>query len=146
MTDRRRRPKASDLDSERHLTDSAYSFAAAFPEVSAVEVTVVEDGRGVGGWNRERRYTLVDIPDEYVDCHNPVCYGGGVALGALLRDAARARRTIFEVSCMCRGDEASARGGRRYGLCLNMFHVRMNFVYVPRIDSGDRRPIFPSNP
>ena len=134
MTDRRRRPKASQLDPERHLTDPAYGFAAAFPEVTSVDVTVAESGSGIGSWNHLRRYTLENLPDEYVDCRNPLCYGGGIALGALLRDAVRAHRTSLDVECLCVADEASARGGLRYGPCLNTFTVAIRVAY--RHDAG----------
>jgi hypothetical protein len=129
MTDRRRRPKASELAQDRRLINPGYSFGARFPDIAAAEVTVVQAGEGVGGWNRVRRFGLADLPGEYVDCPNPRCYGGGFALGDLLSDAARARRRFLNVECVCVGQEASARGRRRYGLCPNTFEVAIRFTY-----------------
>lgn len=129
MTDRQRRQKASDLfrESSNPFAPKA-TFEKAYPQIKALRVDIMESDGGVDE-------TPVYWTDgEYADCSNPHCYGGGVSIGAMLRDMVRERATKREFTALCKGNEGSPKGRRIYRKCLHAFTVQLEVEY--REDSG----------
>jgi len=130
---RDRREKASDVFRRSNLLFAQkVPFAEAFPEIEALKVEVNVSEAGSGGSNR--RYSE-DTLGEYVDCHNPLCFNGGLSLGAILRDMVRGRETSRDGSDLCQGYEGSPKGRRKYRECLWFFRWKVEVQY--RSATGD---------
>jgi hypothetical protein len=129
------RKKASDIFQE---TDYAFvkkvPFLEAFPEIEDFKIEVSESTDMIwGGRERSCTYTRTQPPGEFVDCTNPVCYGGGVSIGEILRFMIDEGKTEEEVSRGCRGHEGSPQGRRKYRTCMHHFHVRVSLKYKPPV-------------
>lgn len=125
MADRDRRLKASDL--YRESTNPFVrktSFAEAFPQITHLRVTITESD---GGTDESSVYWT---DGEFADCSNPLCYGGGVSIGTMLREMVRDRATDGEFTKLCKGHEGSRKGRRIYRKCLHAFTVRIAVVYA----------------
>jgi len=125
------RMKASDMfNATTYVFSKKAQFEQAFPQIEDVVVLVQESGDGITEWNHSQRYTKPSI-GEYIDCHNPVCYGGGASVGALIRDMVRNKESHKEATSVCRGYEGSPKGKRRYGKCFNDFTIMIDLTYKP---------------
>jgi len=105
-------------------------FKELNPTVEELTVKVLEEGKGVAqnpGWQ-----TLGSVTR--LDCHNPLCQGGGVDLHHTLREMVATRREELENVKMCGGVEG---GGPSIAPrhCLNRFAFRISLVYRAE---GDR--------
>jgi len=80
MRSRDGREKASDVlrKSVPFFGRKPTSLEEAFPEIDDITIEVHEHALGSSGSGRTFRYNKASLPDEVVDCSNPVCYGGGV--------------------------------------------------------------------
>lgn len=125
---RQDRPKASDIHrNTEYVFSKKASFPEAFPEIEALSGTVELSGHGVREWNRVRY--LTNNVGEYMDCVNPVCYGGGFSLGSILRDMVRRKETHREELEICQGYEGSPGGKRRYRSCTTTFRIKIDIKY-----------------
>jgi len=71
--------------------------------VDKIAVRVVEKGRRASPY--EIRIIHKDAVREHIDCSNPLCSGGGISLGDILRDMVRSRQTDFIGTSFCTGEE-----------------------------------------
>ncbi len=127
---RNERMKASDVFRETDLIfTKKVSFDEAFPEIEDLTVTVKETGQGVHNWDEVSTYRKQNIPGEFINCRNPLCYKGGFSIGSALRDMVRNRQTELETIEICRGNEASPKGRRIYRTCANFFKIKVSIKY-----------------
>lgn len=127
-----KRMKASDVfDQSQHLFGKTSSFAKAFPQIEDIKVEIKETGEGVPRWREESFdiYTLNNLPGEYVDCSNPLCYNGGFRLGQILRLMSSNNQTDYQETQLCQGYEGSPKGRKKYDECSNMFEVKIAVKY-----------------
>lgn len=123
-----RRNKASDNFREATPMFSRKApFAEAFPTVATARVDVTEH---TSSSSRLIAHMTEGEIGEYVDCTNPVCYGGGVSVGALLRSLVAADETHGEKIAGCKGYEGSPKGQRRIRDCLHSFTVTADLTYL----------------
>jgi hypothetical protein len=126
----RERKKAGDLFRESTpVFGRKTTFAEAYPEIEDIVIEVEETGDSVDSENRHRRYTTKYLPGEFINCSNPMCYGGGFHLGSYLHSMVSEQKTELEESTLCRGNEGSPKGRRIYRKCLNLFKVKINITY-----------------
>jgi hypothetical protein len=104
-------------------------FETAFPEIEDVRVEV-ERGQLGSPKSGPLTYTRRTL-SEYVDCDNPLCYNGGVSIGAIIRDTIAAKKSEDDVTKRCQGQEGSPKGRRVYRSCMTMFRVRLGLTYKP---------------
>jgi len=124
MLGRRRKQKAGDIFGRSQLVFTTQAtFSEAFPSVERADIDVTEVARGRSG---SQSFTEKNAR-EFVDCSNPACFGGGVSVGAVLRDMIVARSTQASERQMCRGYVGSRR--RRAGDCPHVFTVRASVEY-----------------
>ena len=128
MPKRDERQKASDVFRESNfLFGRKVSFNEAFPEIEDVTVDIEEVGY-VAQYKGKRTYHKGSM-DEYIDCSNPLCYNGGVSIGAILREIVRGKQTELTTSKMCQGYEVPPKGRRRIRDCVNVFAVKVSIKY-----------------
>jgi hypothetical protein len=101
----------------------ARTWQEAWPEFETLSAKVAEstihrDGEFVD-WNGRA----------VVDCSNPHCYGGGVALDEVIAKVYGRRLEHDEEKRMCAGYEGSPKGRRRHRRCLQMFRVVVDATY-----------------
>ena len=133
MFGRRRKEKAGDIFKKSQLVFATQAtFAEAFPSVACAGIEVTETANGK---SRTLRFTEANAR-EFVDCSNPACFGGGVSVGAVLREMIVGQSTEATQRHMCRGYEGSRR--RRTGDCLHAFIVQASIEYrEPAVDPSD---------
>ena len=125
-----RRQKASDVFQEsKFVFANKVSFEEAFPEIEDLIVEVEESGQGVSERNCKRTYRKQNLPGEYINCSNPLCYNGGFSIGSILREMIRNRQTELETSELCQGNESSLKGRRIYRKCMNSFKIKVSIKY-----------------
>jgi hypothetical protein len=130
MSTRDRRMKATDVFAKTDfLFGKTSDFSKAFPTIEHANITVVETGEGSRG--REQHYSENRI-GEYVDCHNPLCYNGGVRIGDILRLMELQGKTEFECDEWCQGYEGSPKGRKKYGPCDTVFHIKIVLSCRPK--------------
>jgi len=126
----RTRQKASDVFAEsNYIFSQKVSFQEAFPELQDARVEVEEDGEGTSHWNNKLVYSAKSGLGEYIDCHNPLCYKGGVNIGSIVRSMVTQKQTEFETSVLCKGYEGSPKGRRKYRDCINFFKIKVTLTY-----------------
>jgi len=127
------RPKASDIFRETDYDFSKkVSFDEAYPTIKNVKAEVLQSGQGVvlrGHPSFYDNYDLKNWPGEFVDCSNPVCYGGGFSIGSILRDMVKKNQAQIKTTKGCRGYEGSPKGRRRYRSCGNRFKIKIYVEY-----------------
>ena len=124
MVGRRRKEKAGDIFKRSQLVFATQAtFAEAFPSVAHAGIEVTETANGK---SRTLRFTEVNAR-EFVDCSNRACFGGGVSVGAVLREMIVSQSTEATQRHMCRGYEGSRR--RRTGDCRHAFTVQASLEY-----------------
>lgn len=129
MSKRERRQKASDVFANTNfLLGQKGSFAQAFPEIKALKVRYTEHGE-TGFRGEELRSLSEDTAGEFIDCSNGRCYDGGFALADEIRFMISRRATSGEFFKTCRGNEASPKGRRVYGSCMNYFKGQIEIEY-----------------
>ncbi len=135
MSKRDRRGKASDIfaKSDFLFAEKTSSFEKAFPTIASFQVRVEEDGRGVERWNHVRHYGRNQV-GEYLDCSNPLCYGGGFHLGNMVRTMEYSRTTHEQDTFFCNGYEGSPKGRKRYGPCMNSFNATIDVEYKEDVE------------
>ena len=130
------RKKASEVFAEtKFVFGKKGSFADVFPEIASLRVHAVQRGDGVEKWNAEQVLTEANA-GEYLDCSNPVCFNGGVAIGQPIRYMVAKRETHLEELKTCQGNEASAKGRKVYRKCLNHFNLTIDLTYRPTDESS----------
>lgn len=125
-----RRKKASDLFLESEpVIGKKVSFEEAFPEIGELNVKVTEIGRGTDYKEHTINYSKADFPGQFIDCSNPLCYGGGFSIGRIIRNMVDNRETELETTEHCKGYEGSPKGRRKYRECTDIFKVKVNIDY-----------------
>jgi hypothetical protein len=81
-----------------------------------------------------RRLTEEDAR-EFIDCSNPACHGGGVAIGTILRWMFATKRSDSIETQVCRGYEGSKR--RRARDCPYRFTVSVELEYAQAASSAN---------
>lgn len=124
------RPKASELFARGPaLFAKKSSLSEAYPEIAELEVEVTR-GAPYASARREKLVFNAENPcGEWVDCINPLCYGGGVSIGRLLTEMVRERRPTGEATEICSGYEGSPGGRRRKRDCIHFFEVRVRLAF-----------------
>ena len=122
-----KRQKASDIFREtNYFLAEKTTFERAFPGIEDIHVTVEEfedfSSKGTRHYNKTNA-------GEYIDCRNPICYGGGFNLGMLIRNMEMTRETEYETTMFCRGYHGSPKGRKNYGPCEHRFNVRIKIKY-----------------
>ena len=131
MGERGRRDKASDVFGKSELVFSKKgAFGEAFPQIKDLTIEVRQTGKFRFGREQTRVYTKEHFPGEFVDCGNPLCYGGGFSVWNLLREMVGDRVVEKEATARCQGHEGSPKGRRKYRDCLNFFTVRAQITYT----------------
>ena len=128
----RRRQKASEVFGQRPFR------IRDFPEVQNLTVEVDQEGEGVIGPPRRYVWGRGDPPEEYVDCCNPLCYKGGIFLGAKLHNMILGRRRHLKTLEVCQGYEGSPKGRVQYRPCLNTFRIEVSITYKKGSDREAR--------
>ncbi len=124
MLGRRRKEKAGGIFRTSQLVFATLAtFSEAFPSVERADIEVTEL---VSGKSVSHRFTETNAR-EFVDCSNPACFGGGVSVGAVLREMIVEQSSKATQSHMCRGYEGSQR--RRVGDCPHVFRVHASIEY-----------------
>ena len=104
------------------------SFTEAYPTIAKLRVEVTESDLGVDKPKYTRTFTEGNF-SHAVNCHNSLCYRGGVELGWIIHDMVRNKQTDLEETKLCQGYEGSPKGKSRYGSCLHMFHIKALVEY-----------------
>ena len=130
---KRRRKKASDILREtQYVFSRKVPFREAFPEIKSVRVRTEESGYSPSGMYFSKpsvtEYNENSL-GEYIDCSNPLCYGGGFSIGQILREMVDKKQTHNETFEPCRGYEGSPKGRRRYRSCVNSWKVTVDIEY-----------------
>ncbi len=126
---RKDRKKASEIHREtEYFLGKKVLFEEAFPEIDDIVVEVEERGHVWDKGFGKRRYTKGQI-GEFIDCSNPLCYGGGFSIGSIVQDMVRNKQTDLETTKACRGNEASPKGKRIYRSCGNFFKIKVHIEY-----------------
>lgn len=132
----KRRKKASDLHREANYVFSRkVPFKEAFPEIKSVTVRTEESGYSPSGRYFDKPSFRVydeNTLGEYIDCSNPLCYGGGFSIGQILREMVSERHTHHEKTTFCKGYEGSPKGRRRYRSCVNHWKVIVDIEYYTK--------------
>lgn len=123
--------KASDVfeNSNFVFASKTDSFDKAFPGIEGIKAEIEESGYDVNEWNSKRIYSKEHFPGEYVNCSNSLCYNGGFSIGEIIRDMIKEKKTEFEISKLCQGNEGSPKGRRIYRKCLNFFKIKISLRY-----------------
>lgn len=129
--------KASDVMREsQFLFGEKMSFEQAFPMIEAVRVECRELGRyGSGDRVRVLEYRGSRI-GEFIECSNPLCFGGGFSIASILRGMVRDRVERRDFSVSCQGHEGSRQGRRLYGPCGHRFEGTVTIRYQQTEQSG----------
>ena len=102
----------------------------AYPDIESVRVDVEETGDGVTSLNHRRRYDERTL-QPFDDCHNRLCYNGGVNLQGLVDYMVASQGTTYEATVACQGYEGSPKGKVKRRSCLNHFKVGISITYKP---------------
>lgn len=132
MPIRDKRPKASELFAKEDnlvFRGKKVPFAEAFPNIVDFQIEVKRPREGTRGKIETLTYNPRNPPGEYVDCTNEICYGGGFSLGKILREMVERRETERKTSEICKGNKASPKGHRKYGVCTTLFEVQISLEY-----------------
>jgi len=140
MPIRDRRDKASDVfkDADFVFVRKA-PFEEALPMIANVVVRYREEGNGVSRFrvaDEEQWSTYSGKVGEYIDCSNPLCYGGGFSIGDVLRRMVAQKENSTKGHKVCKGYEGSPKGRRNYGMCCNMFYYEVEITYRDAPTSG----------
>ena len=113
-----------------HLGKRA-TFAEAFPSIETFRVEVSEtDISDVPNKHVVAvTYDGLHPPRPYFDCHNPLCYNGGVNLQEILQEVVSRGQMSARRTVMCQGYEGSPKGRRRDGPCDHRFDVAVTLNY-----------------
>jgi hypothetical protein len=111
-----------------YLGQKAASFAEAFPTVKTVRAEVTELGRDWRNIGEPWVYSESNFV-EFVDCHNGLCFDGGVGISDLLREMTWKHESHGRFTKLCRGNEASAKGHKIYRRCVHEFTVQLDVEY-----------------
>jgi hypothetical protein len=124
----KKRQKASDLfDEAGFFYGRKANFNEAFPEIDEASASVEEFGKGAAG-GRRRIFDKNNL-GQYIDCSNPLCYGGGADIGRFLRTMIANGKTHDETTLPCMGDEGSPKGKKIRHKCLNEFKISIDIKY-----------------
>lgn len=127
---RKDRKKASDIFREtEYVFSQKASFKDAFPNIKNLEIRAKEVGGGPGRMPPTSVYDMQRLPGEYIDCSNPICYGGGFSIGGILREMTREGKTDYNGTKVCKGYEGSPKGRKRYRSCSTFWEVEVNLEY-----------------
>ena len=130
MSKRNERQKASDVFLESNLVfGRKVSFDEAFPEIEDLTVEVEESESGISDLGKKYTFRKQDLPCEYIDCRNPLCYKGGFSIGSILHEMVRTKQTNLETSKVCQGNEGSPKGRKIYRSCMNFFKIKVSIKY-----------------
>lgn len=128
------REKASDLFAKTTpLFGKKVSFAEAFPTVESATVRVTP----TRSYQSDHEHVLgIGHIGEYFDCINPICYGGGFSIGAILRQMVHDGETHKQGSKLCKGYEGSPKGRRKYRKCMESFRYSVELTF--KSESGEQ--------
>jgi hypothetical protein len=101
-----------------------------YPGVAAIEVRWQKQTLG-SGWQRYREPWQVIEPHrigEFIDCPDPLCFGGGCCIGAVVRDMVLMKSNQRRGRVRCKGQKG-ADGKRRWRLCINVFKYEVRITY-----------------
>ena len=130
------RMKASDVFRESNFVfGRKVPFSEAFPEIADLRVEVEMGVKRHG--NPQRVYTLRNLPGEYIDCNESLCYNGGFSIGEILRDMVSAGETERKENRICKGYHGSPKGRRKYKDCLNFFQIQVQIQYKDQQELED---------
>ena len=96
-------------------------------QVDSLHISIQERGKSADPM--ELRITRVDAVHERFRCHNPLCEGGGLLLGDLLRDLIHGRQSDYIGTSFCGGQEQLHPEVEEFRTCRTRFevHARLNF-------------------
>ena len=122
--------KASDVFRETiFVYKNKMSFKEEFPQISSIDMSVSESGRGVKDWEAIKKYNISNLPEEYIDCSNRLCYNGGFSIKEIIRKMVSEHLINYKSTELCQGYEGSPNGQIRYRDCINGFHVNVKITY-----------------
>ena len=91
-----------------------------------LEVRVKEiDDLFWGGNSKIRVFSRENVP-EHIDCSNPICHGGRILIGEVIRDTLKANKEQMIVNKKCPGYEGSPKGRKRYKSCIHAFEITVH--------------------
>ena len=99
----------------------AVSFEEVFPEIEDLRVEVRYENE-----LSPRIFSKRNLPGDRTDCRNPLCRGGGYPIADALHDMVNNKKTDFEGSQLCQGQEGHLRTGRA---CLRWIEVKVSIKY-----------------
>jgi len=130
MSRRDQRQKASDVFQEKNFMFSRkVSFDEAFPEIEDLIIEVEESSGVPSPGGSKSIYNRQNMPGEYINCSNSLCYNGGFSIGSILREMVSKKQTELETSKFCQGNEASPKGRRVYRKCWHSFKTKVSIKY-----------------
>lgn len=126
------RKKAQDIFNETNfIFGQKGSFEDAFPMIEDIRIEVIrKKGVSIHDESQTYVYTKRNPPGEYINCDDPYCYNGGLAIGNIIREMVRERKSEGEIPyTMCRGYIGSPKGKRKYGNCYRNYKGKINILY-----------------
>lgn len=104
----------------------------ALPTVASIRATATQVGRGTRPQHRQQ--DSMAHPGSFrenFDCANPLCYGGGVSIGSIVREMVRRKESTKQVEYLgCKGGEGTRT--RRDKPCMNHWNeLRVEITYKP---------------
>ncbi len=104
------------------------TFSIAFPDISNLEVTIVESGKGISSKTNTRKYSHADIT-KTIKCANPDCRKGGFNIATILWRMASNQSASFSEIVNCSGFEGNPQTKRKRNPCLNTFQFSIELKY-----------------
>ena len=95
--------KTKEAAKRRPVSKNLVALDGTLDAIDRLTIRAVEKGRRANPY--EIRIIHKDAVCERLDCSNPLCTGGGVSLGDILRDMVRSRQTDFIGTSFCAGQE-----------------------------------------
>lgn len=127
------RPKASELLKKGKIgflvSGEPRSFEEQFPTIENIAVKSTQTGQGTYG--DDVSYMTKENLGDFLDCHNPLCYGGGFLISKVISEMVKENKTEYTRRGSCRGWESSPGGLKRRKKCINRFDVEVRIKYRP---------------
>jgi hypothetical protein len=137
--------KASDVFREgTPFIGRKVNFEQAYPEIEDIVVEIVETGdfedvkfEDFHKLRNRSIYTNKNLPGEFIDCSNPVCYNGGFRIGSVIHKMISEKLTEFQDESMCQGYEGSPKGKKRHKSCIHVFYYKVRIKYKGQVGVQD---------
>jgi hypothetical protein len=108
-------------------TKNLVAVDGTLDHVYRLRLSILERGRSADPM--ELRILRHDAVRERIECHNPLCEGGGFSLGDLLRDLVHGRQSEFIGTSFCTGQEQVHPEVEEFRSCRTRFEVEAHIEF-----------------